>query len=107
MEGEERDVDQVEEFKGHLSLELGTVETLVEPGTIESTAAKRVAAFLGEGVPVSDGGTDMVFHPLAGDHFVLVVMAICESILALRAFILDLAQALEKITHERASSMAG
>jgi hypothetical protein len=34
-------------------------------------------------------------------------VTIGERVLALRAFILDLAQALEKITHERASSMAG
>ncbi len=107
MEGKERHVDEVEELERDFGLELGAFEALVEPGTVEGTAAERVAAFLGEGVPIGDGGADMVFHPLAGDDFVLVVVAVGQRVLAVRAFILDLAQAVEKVTHVRVSSIAG
>src|SRR5690606_41833718 len=105
--GEEGHVDGIEELEGDFSLELGAIETLVEPRAIERTAAEGVAAFLGKSVPIGDGRADMVFHPLAGDHFVLVVVAIGERVLALGAFKLDLRQALEKVAHEIASSMAG
>jgi hypothetical protein len=41
----------------------------------------------------------MVFHPLAEDHFVLVVVAIGERIAAFCAFKLDGRNAFEKISH--------
>ena len=82
VEAEERDIEQVEELEGDVRLELGALQALVVPRTVEGTAAERVAALPGEGMPVGDGRADMVFHPLAEDDLVLVVVAVGQRILA-------------------------
>ena len=99
VEAEERHIEQVEQLEGDVGLELGAFHALVVPGAIEGAAAERVAAFPGEGVPVGDGGADVVLHPLAEDHLVLVVVAIGQRVLGARALELDGLNALEEIGH--------
>ena len=82
MEAEERRIEEVEQLEGDVGLDLGALHALVVPGAVEGAAAERVAAFPGEGVPVGDGGADVVLHPLAQDQLVLVVVAIGQRVLA-------------------------
>ena len=107
MEAEERRIENVEQLEGDVGLELGAIHAGIVPGSIEGAAAKRVAAFPGEGVPIGDGGTDDVLHPLAHHHLVLVVETIGKRVLGPRSLVLDGLNAFEEIGHVRASSIAG
>ena len=51
------------------------------PGTAECAGAEHVGALGAERVPVADRHPQMVFHPLAKHHAVLVVIAIGERVL--------------------------
>ena len=107
MEAEERNIEQVEKFKRYIRLEARPFHALVVPWPVERAAAKRVAALPRKGVPVGNGRTDMILHALAGNDLVLVVVSICQRVGAVWAFEFYGCNTLEKVSHIRASSMAG
>src|SRR5690606_38141282 len=95
-----------EQLERHVGLELCRVHPAIEPGPLEGPPAERIAALPGEGMPIGDGKAQMLFHPLAQNDLVGVVMAERQRIGAVGAFVTDLVQPLEKIAHDaRASSM--
>ena len=91
VEAEIGDAEQREHLEGDVGLELRVLHRVAEPRTLESLAAERIAARPGEGVPIGDREAQVVLHPLARDHLVLVVEAIGERVGRLRSFIFDLA----------------
>ena len=80
MEAVERHAEDLEHLEGDVGLQLGMIHRVAEPGPLEGLAAERIAARPGKGVPIGDGKAQMVFHPLAQDHFVRVVVAVGERI---------------------------
>jgi hypothetical protein len=108
MEAEERRIEQLEELEGHVGLELGAVHALAPPGPVEGAPAEGIAAFPGKGMPIGNGGPDVVLHPLAHHELVLVVVTVAQRVLRTRPLELDGLQPLEEVGHcLRASSMAG
>jgi len=67
----------------------GLIQRSAVPGPVESTGAENVGPFPIEGVPVANGHAQMLLHGLAGDEAALVVVAVGQRILRLRAFVLD------------------
>ncbi len=81
--------EQLEEFEGDIGLQLRCLHRVFEPGTQEGLAAEGVATRPGEGVPVGDRKAQVVFHALAHDNFVGLVVAEGQRIGAVRALIFD------------------
>ncbi|MCY1240255.1 hypothetical protein D9M72_530920 [compost metagenome] len=96
MEAVEGHAEQVEEFEGDVGLQLRRVHGVLEPGALEGLAAEGIAARPDEGVPVGDGKAQVIFHALAENNLVLVVMTEGKRVGAIRAFILDLGDIAEK-----------
>jgi hypothetical protein len=109
MEAVERCTQRREHLEGNIRLQLGKFHRVLRiPRPVEGAPAKRVAAFPGEGMPVGNGKAQMVFHPLAHDHLVGVVMAEGQRIAALRPLVLDPGDVSEKsCAHDMAPLIAG
>ena len=98
MPAEKRHVQQIEHLKGHIRLHLGAAHIILGmPGANEGLAAKRIAALPGEAVPIGNGKAQMILHPFAHDHFIGVVVAEGHGVGAVRTFIFDGRDAVEKL----------
>jgi hypothetical protein len=56
---------------------------------LKGTGAENIGPFPIEAVPVANRHAQMLLHGLAGDDAILVVVAIRQRVLRLRAFVLD------------------
>ena len=101
VEAVERLAKDIEHLERHVGLEFRQRHGVAEPGAVKGLPAERVAAGPGEAVPVGHGKSQVIFHALAEDHLVGVVMAEGEFIGAGRPFKLDGGDAFEKIGHNR------
>ena len=59
------------------------------PGLAHCRGSERVTALILEGVPVSHGKAQMLFHGFAHDHLLPVVPFKCQRVLRFPAFILN------------------
>ncbi|MNT45602.1 hypothetical protein D3C72_1821980 [compost metagenome] len=108
MEAVKRRTEQREEFESHICLQFCRLHGVFEPRAFKGLAAEGVTARPGEGVPIGDRKTQVIFHALAGDDFVRVVMAEGQRVGAVGAFIFDLGDIAEKTcTHGWSSSGVG
>ena len=91
VEAEILDAHFLHELKAGVSLllcDLHCVSAFV-PGELLCSAAELVAAFCAKCVPPSHSELQPIFHFLAENHLLSVIVTICERILALFAFKLD------------------
>ena len=89
----------IKHLKGHICLELGQRHLRSEPRPIKGASTKGITALPREGMPIGHGEAQMLFEAFAHDHFIGVVMAKGKLIVRLQAFILNLRNALEEISH--------
>ena len=104
VEAEERHAKDREHLERHVGLELRQSHAVAEPRPVEGLPAERVAAGPGKAVPVGDGETQMILHPLAQHHLVRIVVAKGEVAGTLRPLVEDLRDSLEKVCHVRSLS---
>jgi hypothetical protein len=109
MEAVERIAERRKHLEGDVGLELRVVHGVLRiPGPVEGAAAERIETFPCEGMPPGHRETQMVFHPLAHDDLVGLVVAEGERIGAVRALIFDLRDVAEKAgAHVITPLMAG
>ena len=83
VEAEEGQAQPREELESlvQLVLRMRLIHGPDVPGTVECAGPEHVGALGAEGVPVADRHAKMVFHSLAEDDAVLVVIAIGKRIL--------------------------
>ena len=74
VEAVEGHAQDIKHLKGGVGFQLGQFHRLAKPRAQQGLAAKGVVALIGKGMPVGDGKAQMIFHPLAHDHFVGVVV---------------------------------
>ena len=81
-----------EELEGGRHLCVGRVAVVcgIVPGPVERSGTKDVEPVPAEAMPVADSQAQMVFHPPAEDHLVLVIVAIGQRVLGVRSFELDM-----------------
>ncbi len=96
VEGRAQDIEHLE---GHIGLQLGKLHRVAEPRAIERLSTERIATRPSEAVPVGDGEPQVIFHALAEDDLVGIVMPEGKFVGARRPLILDLGDALEKLGH--------
>ena len=91
VEGIERRAEAREEIERliHLVQHRRVIDRAAQPGAIERATTEDVGTVPGERMPVADGRAQVIFHALAEDHAILVVVAIGERIVALQAFVTD------------------
>ena len=83
VKAEVRQAQPGEELESFVQLvfRMGLIHRSVVPGTVERAGPEHVGALGAERVPVADRHSKMVFHPLAEDDAVLVVVAIGKRVL--------------------------
>ena len=98
----ERHAQRLEHLEGDIGLDAGGLHRILRvPGAFEGLPAKRIAAFPGEAVPPGHGKAQVIFHALAKNDFVLVVMAIAVFDVGIGANVGDGGNILEEIGHVR------
>src|SRR5205085_7154121 len=91
VEGEERDIEQTEQFESHVGLGASKRHRIraVVPGSQESLTAERIAPRPAERVPVAHSKAQMILEPPPTDDAIPVAPAKDQRTLRLRATILD------------------
>ena len=108
MEAVERHAQEREHFEGNIRLQLGILHRVAEPWPLECLPAKRVATLPRKGMPIGNGKAKMIFHALAHDDLVTVIVAKCQRIDRIQPLIGNLCDVLEKPgAHCVAPLMAG
>ena len=91
VKAEVRQAQPGEELESFIQLEfrMCLIHRPTVPGTVERAGPEHVGALVAERVPVADRHSKMVFHPLAEDDAILVVVAIGKRVLGRGAFKLN------------------
>lgn len=107
MEAEEGDAEPVEHFEGDIRLHPGSVHRVAKPGALEGLAAEGVATGPAERVPVGHGEAKVILHAAAEHHAIGIVPAVGIIVVAVRPFMANERNVIEKAGHDRASLQAG
>ena len=89
MEAVVRHVELMEKLKGHVGFAFREAQRVacLLPRAFKRANTKHIRAVPAERVPVAGSETQMVFHTLAGNQLIGIVMAKCQGIRGFRAFI--------------------
>src|SRR5690242_7259947 len=71
--------------------------TLFIPWKQVSSFPKRIAAYVAEGMPVSAGKFEKLFHRFPAYHFVFIIPAKCERVVGFCSFVFDLRNIFKKL----------
>ena len=84
VEGRTQMAEEIESRRG-LGLGIGESIATAVPGPTERSRPEHVLAVRGKRMPVAHGHAQMIFHTLAADHAILVVVAVGQRRRGVRA----------------------